>query len=292
MKKTILLLTALSLVAGASYAATPKKNAKAKNVKETVDFGKFKKGDMVLDLGVGIGASEVLQQTKNSNKEIVQDKKTKATFTQKLGFEVGVYNFTDHSSLGFGVNINNAAGAKHTTYTSGSYDYSYTVNEYTKTGNQFKRWQWTSASTMDRSGSGTAKADALIENFNVMLKMVYHHNFVKNLDTYAGIGFGVASVHNIYGNYRDTDGFAKTDKPFQEDYSNTWQFVYHYNDLDNVKWNGSSAAAKYCIGAFVGARYYFTKNWGITAEVGLNSWSIKKDFNDFDILNIGAVYKF
>lgn len=257
----------------------------------------FQKGDMVVDLSIGIGAAQVTNVEYDKNGAIKADEspKSKATFTQKLGFEVGIYNFSEKSSLGFGVNINNATGAAHNTIVSGSYDYSYRYEMYRKkttaTGRR-ENWEMYHFETNERKGSGTAQAKATIEDFNVMLKLAYHHEFISQLDTYCALGFGVSAYSYKYGDYSHETGFSKADHTFDENYPSTYQAVYKYNDLDHVTWQNSATSGRFVIGAYLGARYYFTKNLGVNAQIGLTSLSLQKDANDFSIFDVGISYRF
>lgn len=256
----------------------------------------FQKGDMVVDLSIGVGAAQVTntEYTKD-NKINIDDKQSKATFTQKLGFEVGICNLSEKSAIGFGVNINNSTGATHNSIVSGSYDYSYKFEMYKKnssvTGRR-KGWELTQTDMIKRQGSGTAQAKTKIEDINVMVKFAYHHQFIKQLDTYCALGFGISAYTENYGDYSHETGFSKVDNSFEENYPSSYQGVYKYNDLEHVDWQGSAASARFVLGAYVGARYYFTKNLGVNAQIGLNSLSFKKDLNNFNIFDVGISYKF
>lgn len=252
----------------------------------------FQKGDIVVDLGIGVGAAQVTE-TKYTSNDIKIDDKSKATFTQKLGFEFGVMNLSDNSSIGVGVNFNNSCGASHQSIISGNYDYSYSVLEYRKGSSQFgNKWDLIDVREENRKGSGSAQATTRIEDFNIMVKVAYHRQFIDNLDTYAAFGFGISSYRNLYSGYSHYEGFSQTDKSFDSSYSNTYQLCYTYNDKAHVKWNKGGASARFVMAAYVGARYYLTENWGINAQLGLTSLSFKKDANNFSIFDIGVSYKF
>lgn len=252
--------------------------------------GEFGKGEMVLDFGIGAGTLQVVNTEYNSQREVITDKTKKAAFTQKLGFEVGVYDFSEVSSLGFGVNINNSCAASYNSVVMGSYDYTYTSTTRRKANRN--RWETYETLGHHRQGTGIASAKSSIDELNVMFKLAYHHKLVDNLDTYIAAGFGVASSMTSYSDYTDTKGFTEMSKPFDPDYSGSHQINYYYNDLDHVVWQNSAAAAKFAIAAYIGARYYFGEHWGATMELGINSLSLKKEANNFSILNLGVCYKF
>lgn len=69
---------------------------------------------------------------------------------------------------------------------------------------------------------------------------LFHYNFVDNLDTYAGLMLGV--------------------------YSNSEKKTYTDN-TNTVKTNKYTSAA-FAYSLFIGARYYFTPNFGVVAEAG------------------------
>lgn len=255
----------------------------------TVFAQTFKRGDMVADLTIGVGSAQVSAQHYNDNKELISEKQAKPTFTQKLGFEVGIWDITENSALGFGVNINNACGAAHNSYVTGTYDYTYYSTSYTKNNG---RWQTSNHQEHKRSGSGNAIAKTTIDDFNVMFKLAYHHQLIDNLDTYFALGFGVDSRRNFYGSYSETTGFSAARQEYDSNHSGSFQLTYSYDDLDHVEWQNSTSFPAFCMAAYIGARYYLTENWGITCELGLTSLSIKKDLNDFSIFNLGACYKF
>lgn len=254
----------------------------------------FSKGDMVVDLSIGVGAAKVVSNEYNSKNELFSEEKSNATFTQRLGFEVGVIDISDKSAIGFGVNINNSYGASHSSFVAGSYDYTYTLNRYRKEKDNMGRNRWTmyQSTVEDRKGSGTAQAKACIEDFNVMFKLAYHHQFVDYLDTYFALGFGVSSYRELYSDFTKESGFSKSEKSFDSDYSGTYQLTYKYDDLEHVDWQGSAPGGRFVVAAYLGARYYVTDNIGINAQIGLTSLSFKKDLNNYSVFDMGVSYKF
>lgn len=252
----------------------------------------FRKGDMVVDLDLGVGAAQIINSEYNYNGDLVSDKQTKPTFTQKLGFEVGVLDLSDVSSLGFGVNINNACGARHSQYIGGAYDYSYTLTTYEK--NMGGEWRAVERTKIHRNGDANALAKATLNDFNVMFKVAYHHQFVDKLDTYGAFGFGVAARKTTFGSLSNITGVYSGSGEYEPgiDGNQDKLYSYSFNDEKHVKWNGSSLQGAIALGLYVGARYYLTENWAVNCEFGLNSVSFKKNLNDFNILSLGASYKF
>lgn len=254
----------------------------------------FQNGDKIIELGIGIGAAQVNNShyvyNKSNTPEIQSSDQTKATFTQMLGMEFGVLDFNSHSSLGVGFTINNSWGGSHHQIISGSYNYKYMVTTYGK--NNRNVWMPEGSESKDRVGTGTAQAHTEIEDFNVMAKVAYHYSFSDKWDTYVAVGFGVSSYKRLYGSYSDESGFASINETLDRDYNGIKQLVYSFNDLDHVKWNGGSSQGRFVLGAYLGARYWINNNWGVHANIGITSLSFKKDYNNFNILEVGASYSF
>ena len=272
--KKIILLSALALTAA------------------SVNGQIIRKGDMVVDLGIGVGTAQVAYseyQTINGQEQIVGDKAHKATFTQRLGFEVGVFDLSDESSIGFGVSLNNSCGAFHNSIINGSYNYSYPIYDYIKENN---RWKPNGVLEGNRNGTGSAQARTTIEDFNVMFRVAYHREFIDNLDAYCAVGFGVSTFRDIYSDYSHKQGINSVNKTFDPDYNGMTQLCYTYDDNDHIQWQNSSASGRFVIAAYIGARYFLTENWGINAQLGLTSLSFKKDANNYSIFDIGASYRF
>ena len=246
----------------------------------------FRKGNMVIDLGVGFGMANVVDTKLTSSQEIEEKKYLKEAITQKLSFEVGVANLTKKSSLGFGVSFNNSYGASHREIATGTYNYMYTVT--TATLNSHNRWDYR-RTTQTRSGSGQANSTAKVEEFNVMAKLAYHYSFSQRFDTYVGIGFGVSSYKALYSKFTNETGFSRANV---NSGGSSQQVSYSYDDLDHVKWEGASPSARFAVGAYIGTRYYFSKHWGINMEAGLVPLSLKKDLNNYSILSVGVSCKF
>lgn len=273
MKKIFAALGALLLCAGA--------NAQT-----------FKVGDMVGDIGIGVGVANSFDQKGSKFPNWTFDKANKATFTQKIAFEYGVANIGS-SVLGVGFLIDNAYGAGYTGIAYGTYDYNYssTVWRYTTNHNRYV-WSSGEPTIHNRKGAGYAKASMNLENVDVMLKASLHHEFIDNLDTYLTIGAGV-SVYKwlISPDESVSTGLSKRNETLDRNDKHT-QVVFNYNDFDHVKWNGGKAKAHFSMAAFVGARYYITPTWAVNAELGLTSASFKKNQNTFNIFSLGASYKF
>lgn len=93
-------------------------------------------------------------------------------------------------------------------------------------------------------------------NFLLGARGAWHYTGVKKLDLYAGLmlGYDVASA----------------------------KFTWQDESLKNNYPEPTTSAGGFLWSAYVGARYYFTKNFGINAELGYG----------MAYLNLGIVYKF
>ncbi|MDE7381122.1 MAG: hypothetical protein K2N03_03210 [Muribaculaceae bacterium] len=250
----------------------------------------FSKGDIVADLNIGIGQAKTTESSYNlKNKAFDTEKATKGLFTQRLGIEFGVYDFNEKSSLGVGFSFLNGVGFTHQV-ASGTYNYDYTILTYTK-GNR-NTWHLSETESRNRTGSGTALAKAAIEDFTAMVRVAYHYTLLKNLDTYAGIGFGVSHLSTVYSDFSHESGFGKINQTLDKDYRWSTQYVYSYNDRDHVKWENGGGSGRFAAAIFLGARYYITPKIGIQAEVGLPNVTFKKDLNNYSFFSCGASYKF
>jgi len=253
----------------------------------------FGKGDMVVDLGIGVGAADNVNVISYTPVAIIE-KSSGATFTQKFAFEYGVAEF-GKSSIGVGLLVDNAYGASYDALASGSYDYTYSFVGYRYQKNAAGRYRWEKYMDRAERRKGVAFADATyaIDNVDFMVKGSFHHQFIDNLDTYATLGLG-ASVYKLICSPDESavQGVSEGSSTLDSSQTNGIQLVYSYNDMDHVKWNGTKAKARFAMAIFVGARYYLTPKWAINAEIGLTSASFKKDANTYNILSIGASYKF
>lgn len=83
---------------------------------------------------------------------------------------------------------------------------------------------------------------------------VFHYQFIPQLDTYAGMTFGIAD-------------FVSAEAKIEGIRAEKW-------DYDKTE---------FCSGLFAGIRYMLTDNFGLNAEAGLE---------DFSYLSIGVAFKF
>jgi hypothetical protein len=98
--------------------------------------------------------------------------------------------------------------------------------------------------------------DVTYTNIGFGLRGAYHFNFVKNLDTYAGITLG----------YVIQSATSKYSGPYS-----------------NLVGNYSAGNSFFLFGANIGARYFFTKNVGAYVELG---------YSGLQVASIGLSLKF
>lgn len=248
----------------------------------------FSKGDMVVDLGIGLGVADATKINKVGDLPVPTDVST-GTFSQKLGFEYGVVDL-DFGSIGIGALVTNAYGFGVDGLAVGDFDYTYQINHYRKAG-YGKRWDKYQTTTQRRKGTATGEATTHIEDVNILLKGSFHKELVKGLDTYATLGLG-ASIYTMLVSPSDDIKLASGKRDLDVNHNNSYQITYSYDDAQHVKWQGGSTKAHFAMALFLGARYYFTSNWGVFCEVGLTSASFKKDAGVYNLLSLGASYKF
>lgn len=256
---------------------------------QTVTAQAFKKGDIVADLNLGVGIARTVDTHVNSQKEFVMDKVSKTVFSQRIGLEFGVCDFSDKASLGVGFSFANGIFSNRQPV-SGNYDYEYQTTNYHR-GNR-NQWEKYQTQTVNRKGSGTALAKNSIDDLSLMARVAFHYTFLDRLDTYVGIGFGLARLSDSFSDFSDMDGFSSKDEPFDPNHAGNYQICGSYNDLDHVKWDGGTSSSRYAVAAYLGARYYIADNYGVNVELGLPNVTLKKHYNHFDIFSVGFSYKF
>lgn len=246
----------------------------------------FDKGDKKIDLTVGVGMVDYSD-------------KSRATFDQHLGMEWGIGKMFDKVTIGLGFAVNNIYGATFESRVAGEYDYSYNYSYYGKSYD-FSENKWVKKSDskkMQREGVGTADADVSREDVNAVITVSFHYTPIPKLDTFLKIGAGVGIENYLFANYRNETGFYSADvNECKETKYTEFTTVYKYNDLDHVKWNGYDVKVAPSVVAYIGATYYFTSNFGATAQFGLISSNIKPNDegypSSYSLFAIGATYKF
>lgn len=234
----------------------------------------FDKGDRRIDLTLGVGV-------------IGGKGESVTTFDQHFGMEWGIGRIGDKVTVGLGFSINNTYGSLGDTKIVGTYDYYYDryVNSAVIDYNKSDR--------LHREGFGTADARMTREDVNAQLTVSFHYSPVSKLDIYAKIGAGAGVMNYLIGNIHNEDGFSA--KTVDKTVSTGSRYVYSYNDLDHVKWQGYDTKVVPAISAYAGLTYYFSQRWGVDAQVGLLSGNLKLKNSyaaTYSVFAVGATYKF
>ncbi len=253
----------------------------------------FKKGDMVADLGIGVGLADIVKATETPGGGMGSEESSMGTFNQKLSFEYGAIQ-VGKTTIGFGAILSNSVGFGFDSQMVGKYDYEYKVTTYRRNPNATrpsKKWKEESTYMNRRSGTATFKSRNNIDDFTVCLKSSCHVEIAKNLDTYATVGFGL-SFYNYNIKPQGETGLKSLSYEFDPDYTGSFQNVFSYNDADHLEYSNGSNHTRLAMALCVGARYYIHNNLGIYGEFGLTSASFKKSCNVYNILSLGVSYKF
>lgn len=239
-----------------------------------IDSYTFAKGDKVANLNIGLGSLN-----------------GSFAFGQQLSMEWCVVDglIGNRASLGVGFAINNNALGKYTTYMSGHYDYTYTTTTYSS------RYNKTYTGTQRREGYGRCNAVVTQDNISAMATCSFHFQFTNKLECYALVGFGVGANFNIF-DYYNVRGLEEKnhDNTFQNGSYET-RVVYSYNDFDHVVWESGikKASACFAVSSLVGARYYFSPQWGAQMELGMIGGTFNRQTTSgCTVWSIGISHKF
>lgn len=235
----------------------------------------FAQGDRRIDLTIGVGV-------------IGDDGNSVTTFDQHFGMEWGVGRIADQVTVGLGFSINNTYGSRGDGKVGGTYDYYY-KSYVNSTVIDYNQWD-----EKHRKGFGTADAKISREDINAQITVSFHYSPLPKLDIYTQFGVGVGVMNYMIGNIHNEDGFSA--RTVDKTTGTGSRYVYSYNDLDHVEWQGLDSKVVPAFSAFAGATYYFNDRWGVDAQVGLLSANIKdKDKgypNSYGVFAVGVSYKF
>lgn len=263
MKKIILLALSIILTAGAAGART------------------FGKGDIVADVNLGGGMAKTTTTSyvvlASGETFYLTEDANKGLFTQRLGVEYCVAEIGRKVSLGLGLSFISGQGSTNMADV-GVFDYEYKMVTADWSGHKTTTY-------VQRKGSGTALAKTDIVDFTTMLRVAFHFEATDNLDLYAGTGFGVSRLDNVVREHDFMEGFDSETVNLTEKY-------YSYDDLENVKWIGTPALARFAAAFYVGARVYVSKHIALQFEAGLPCMSFQRDYNHYNFANFGVAYKF
>ena len=246
----------------------------------------FQKGDKVITAAGNIGMFDTPDDMKLG-------------YGGKISFEYGVADglFGGKGSIGIGITATDLYGGTYEGVNIGSYNYNYTSVTYSrmKTPGSSRYYIEEMTGTHHREGEGSAKCDVNRNDATLLATVSLHYQFMDKLDTYFSVGGGATYVKRFFSNYHNAIGMSKEDhirqKPSVSNYDGP-VVSYAYDDFAHAKWQGGGSKVYPAINASVGARYYITNHWAVSAEVGLNAFTIKKNINAMTLGSIGACYKF
>ena len=259
-----------------------------------------KKGDLILSAGANIGFSPNCAKYTYDSEGTLKDmvNKSQIAYGGKLAVEYIVADglCNDKVSVGIG------AASNYLTHQAlsdapmvGQYKYTYTMYIFTYDPNAGSRRTPTSQECK-REGMGSAQADYVCHDINLMLTGNLHYAFTPKFDTYLTIGAGAVMRMTSIKNMHNEKGFsAKWSEGSFEQTKKEHQttFKYNYRDLDHVTWDDEvKNEYKPAVALSFGARYFFNQHWGAQAEVGLTTWNLYKKRGGFSLGSIGACYKF
>lgn len=254
----------------------------------TANAQAFQKGDIVVDLNLGVGTLHTTESFYNSKGDVERQRVNKATFTERLGVEFGVYDINDKMSIGVGFDFVNSSSAAVRQFSAGSYNYDVKYYEYTL--NAENQWVAEQKQTQ-RSGAGVALADVSVNDFAAIARGAFHYSPLDRLDLYAALGFGVSYTKISHSNLLDVNGFESDVQGFDVNGPSP-QYSYAYDDLRHVQWAGGSSQGRIAASFTVGARYYLTDNIALNGEFGLPCVTFKAHNNNYSIFSLGASYSF
>lgn len=229
-----------------------------------------------LTIDVGIGAGSVYTNSK-------------AMFTQRIGAEWNILPtfLTDGVSLAVGFYINNNCGGGYDTRTVGTYDYYYKI--YSKSN----RTGQTTSTNQHRQGYGTADVRLSRDDISFLPTASLRYQITDKLEAYLSFGMGLSIMNAYTGEVSNATGFDKANVVNKSDYGAV-ALTYKYDDLEHVKWaNLTWTKASFSVATYIGARYFFTDNWGVNAQIGLISANVRRSVgNSYNVFSVGATYRF
>lgn len=111
----------------------------------------------------------------------------------------------------------------------------------------------------DPFGVSKGKARFVNDDLTVMPTASLHHGFTDKLDGYATFGMGLGML-----NYKESiDG-----------------------------WSHGATSASFAMAFNIGARYWINSSWAINGQLGLVSATWKNHYGSYNVLSVGASYRF
>lgn len=249
--------------------------------------GDFFEGKPLLDVTLGVGAVDLGT--------------TKANFSQRIAMDWRISSdfLPSDMQLSLGFAVGNKYGGTIPAYFNGHFNYNYIK---TITVKYIGAPAVDTRETINRTGSGIACADITRDDMSFMPTVSLHYDGFDRWDLYCTFGLGAGFTSYSVSHYKNTlespFGKANVFESIPDPDTNALTTVkYEYDDLSHVKFHKPSALktkASFAASFYLGARYYLTENWALTAQLGMIDCNVRDhgDFNSYNIFAVGATYKF
>lgn len=109
------------------------------------------------------------------------------------------------------------------------------------------------------SGQTNGKIRYVNDDLTMMPTVSLHHSFAENLDCYATFGMGLGLLNTK----QTVDG-----------------------------WSNGATSASFAMAFNIGARYWLSPTWAINGQLGLVSATWKNHYGSYNVLSVGASYRF
>lgn len=252
----------------------------------TMSAQTFEKGSVVLS-AQGIGG---LMDTPDDYK---------LGYGGRLSVEFGIADnlFNGKGAIGIGLVASDLYGGTYESLNSGEYNYQYTITTYIKEKSSKSSREVIRSSTHQerRHSTGAAECDVNRNDATLMATISLHAEFAEHLDTYLMVGGGATYCTRSFSNYRNAVNLKSVDhiekKPSVSNYTGP-VISYSFNDFNHVKWAGFDPKFYPAAMGIIGARYYFTDHLALNAELGMSTFTIKKNLNAMTLGGVGVSFKF
>jgi len=217
----------------------------------------------------------------------------------RLSVEFGIAEnlFNGKGAIGIGLVASDLYGGTYASLNTGEYNYTYTITTYNKEKGAITGRQVINTYHHDerRHNTGAAECDVNRNDATLMATVSLHIEFVERLDTYFQIGGGATYCTRSFSNYRNAVNIEAVDhyvpKPSVTSFTGP-VISFAYNDFNHVKWAGFDPKFYPAAMGVIGARYYFTNHLAVNAELGMSTFTIKKNLNAMTLGGVGVSFKF
>lgn len=262
------------------------KKASASKAPRRSTLGYFRKGTVLLDIGVGGGYNH--------------DETPGALFTQKVGADFGVANLGPRTSLGVGFTLNNAWGDADRQVVAGVYDYEYTLTTTIYKRNSTHNWVPAGSETRSsrRKGAGTADARVATENVQLLANLSLHHQFSPKFSGYLVVGAGAGMLNLVASDLEPLEGLEEDSRSdaLNRNASGEQQilFKYAYDDMKQADFSATIYKHRFCpaVAGYLGGRFSINRHFSAFGEIGFNTATLHSTLpNSYNLATFGVSYK-